>query len=374
MSGMRGTFTRMSVTRLRFHHRPPVRDAPSGSRRRRHDVTLVGRDGHPPQRTIRVITRTGGCARAARMVRSVARSDVGRPCGRRRGSERDDGADAMRPGCRELTPWRCWGDSGVPWHFACREPGERCRHAPSVDRRRPWQLRIRPAPATSNGCGPRTPLGICPGRRCQPYRGGHRPGGGGARRRPARVDAVRLDDVVFRVRRCPRRGRRCDHRPHGRHRRGLAGSTVYLEWHLAGRFDNVGFLDDDVLVEPSGVIVESSGIAIFEFSGLGHPDRLLRRVVAPRTGAGHARPPEVIRSGAAEPSPARLLVVPGCVRRGHRPDRVMSSRRVGTMSLRRRIARAPTSDRPPNEEHSMAEDGSEVGPMDYLVVEFRSGR
>lgn len=78
---------------------------------------------------------------------------------------------------------------------------------------------------------------------------------------------------------------------------GIAGSCVYLEWRLTGRFVNAGFLNDDVLVEPSGAIVECSGIAIFEFSH-GWATRihcsydalsLLEQLLVPRTPTGEAR-------------------------------------------------------------------------------------
>jgi hypothetical protein len=67
-------------------------------------------------------------------------------------------------------------------------------------------------------------------------------------------------------------------------------STVYVEWHLEGRFNNPGFLNDDVLVEPSGAVVEESGVLVVVFhhnrathircyyDGLG----LLEQVVHPR--------------------------------------------------------------------------------------------
>ena len=44
-------------------------------------------------------------------------------------------------------------------------------------------------------------------------------------------------------------------------------STVYVEWLLQGRFNNVGFLNDDVLVEASGGLVEASGVIVVEFHG-----------------------------------------------------------------------------------------------------------
>ena len=44
-------------------------------------------------------------------------------------------------------------------------------------------------------------------------------------------------------------------------------STVYVEWLLEGRFNNVGFLNDDVLVEASGGLVEASGVIVAVFQG-----------------------------------------------------------------------------------------------------------
>ena len=44
-------------------------------------------------------------------------------------------------------------------------------------------------------------------------------------------------------------------------------STVYVEWLLEGRFNNVGFLNDDVLVEASGGLVEASGVIVAVFRG-----------------------------------------------------------------------------------------------------------
>ena len=67
-------------------------------------------------------------------------------------------------------------------------------------------------------------------------------------------------------------------------------STVYVEWHVEGRFNNAGFLNDDVLIEPSGAVIEESGVLVVVFhhnrathircyyDGLG----LLEQVVRPR--------------------------------------------------------------------------------------------
>ena len=48
-----------------------------------------------------------------------------------------------------------------------------------------------------------------------------------------------------------------------------AGATVFVEWRLEGRFNNAGFLNDDVLVEPSGATVEATGVLVIVF----HHDR-----------------------------------------------------------------------------------------------------
>jgi hypothetical protein len=42
-------------------------------------------------------------------------------------------------------------------------------------------------------------------------------------------------------------------------------ATVFVEWHLEGRFNNPGFLNDDVLIEPSGALVEASGVLVVVF-------------------------------------------------------------------------------------------------------------
>lgn len=48
---------------------------------------------------------------------------------------------------------------------------------------------------------------------------------------------------------------------------GVAGPTTYVEWRLTGRFSDAAFLNDDVLVEPSGATVESAGVLVLTFSG-----------------------------------------------------------------------------------------------------------
>jgi len=44
-----------------------------------------------------------------------------------------------------------------------------------------------------------------------------------------------------------------------------SGSTVYVEWGFEGHFENVGFLNDDVLIEPSHATVEATGVCVIEF-------------------------------------------------------------------------------------------------------------
>ncbi|MFL6204311.1 MAG: nuclear transport factor 2 family protein, partial [Acidimicrobiales bacterium] len=44
-----------------------------------------------------------------------------------------------------------------------------------------------------------------------------------------------------------------------------SGSTVFVEWGLEGHFDNAGFVNDDVLIEPSGATVQATGVCVIEF-------------------------------------------------------------------------------------------------------------
>lgn len=46
---------------------------------------------------------------------------------------------------------------------------------------------------------------------------------------------------------------------------GVTGRTVFVEWHVVGRFVSPGVLNDELLVEPSGSAVESSGVLVFAF-------------------------------------------------------------------------------------------------------------
>jgi len=48
---------------------------------------------------------------------------------------------------------------------------------------------------------------------------------------------------------------------------GHSDSTVYVEWLVEGRFNNAGFLNDDVLVEASGGLVEAAGMIAVVFRG-----------------------------------------------------------------------------------------------------------
>ena len=46
-----------------------------------------------------------------------------------------------------------------------------------------------------------------------------------------------------------------------------SASSVLVEWRLEGRFNNAGFLNDDLLVEPSGGMVEATGVLVVVFDG-----------------------------------------------------------------------------------------------------------
>jgi hypothetical protein len=43
------------------------------------------------------------------------------------------------------------------------------------------------------------------------------------------------------------------------------GARVYLEWRLTARFANPCLIDDDLLVEPTGRLVETSGVQVATF-------------------------------------------------------------------------------------------------------------
>lgn len=45
------------------------------------------------------------------------------------------------------------------------------------------------------------------------------------------------------------------------------GSHVYVEWRLTGRFTNPCFIDDDLLIEPTGRPVATSGVLVVGFDG-----------------------------------------------------------------------------------------------------------
>jgi hypothetical protein len=47
----------------------------------------------------------------------------------------------------------------------------------------------------------------------------------------------------------------------------VVGTRVYIEWRLAARFTNPCFVDDDLLVEPTGRLVETSGVQVATFRG-----------------------------------------------------------------------------------------------------------
>lgn len=47
----------------------------------------------------------------------------------------------------------------------------------------------------------------------------------------------------------------------------MAGSRAFLEWRLAGRFTEPCFIDDDLLVEPTGRLVETAGVLVVSFDG-----------------------------------------------------------------------------------------------------------
>lgn len=47
----------------------------------------------------------------------------------------------------------------------------------------------------------------------------------------------------------------------------VEGRTTCVEWRVHGLFDKAGFLNDDILVEPSRAAVECAGVLVLTFSG-----------------------------------------------------------------------------------------------------------
>jgi hypothetical protein len=44
-------------------------------------------------------------------------------------------------------------------------------------------------------------------------------------------------------------------------------SSVYVEWRLSARFTSPGFIDDDLLIEPTGRLLETAGVEVVTFAG-----------------------------------------------------------------------------------------------------------
>ena len=49
--------------------------------------------------------------------------------------------------------------------------------------------------------------------------------------------------------------------------RSVVGPTTFIEWSMRGRFGNCVFLDDDVLVKPTGRSVSATGVMVMTFRG-----------------------------------------------------------------------------------------------------------
>ncbi len=46
----------------------------------------------------------------------------------------------------------------------------------------------------------------------------------------------------------------------------IGGPMIYIEWQVKGRFVNPGFLDDDLLIEPSHSQIETAGVLVYAFA------------------------------------------------------------------------------------------------------------
>lgn len=44
-------------------------------------------------------------------------------------------------------------------------------------------------------------------------------------------------------------------------------ARVYVEWRLTARFTSPGFIDDDLLIEPTGRLLETAGVEVVTFTG-----------------------------------------------------------------------------------------------------------
>jgi hypothetical protein len=47
----------------------------------------------------------------------------------------------------------------------------------------------------------------------------------------------------------------------------LAGATSFVEWEMRGRFTRPAFLDDDLMIEPTGQPVNATGVMVLTFVG-----------------------------------------------------------------------------------------------------------
>lgn len=47
----------------------------------------------------------------------------------------------------------------------------------------------------------------------------------------------------------------------------VADPRVYVEWRLTARFTSPGFVDDNLLVEPTGRLLETAGVLVVTFAG-----------------------------------------------------------------------------------------------------------
>lgn len=48
---------------------------------------------------------------------------------------------------------------------------------------------------------------------------------------------------------------------------GASQPRVYVEWRLAARFTSPGFIDDNLLIEPTGRLLETAGILVVTITG-----------------------------------------------------------------------------------------------------------
>ena len=175
-------------------------------------------------------------------------------------------ASSLHGGAAKAAPWQCSRDSNAPPGCSSaprglgrsgrtRDPAARRRACCKRRTRRGPPRRGRPVPHADPALGSR-----------RHRDGGHRARSEG-RRTHRRVDPITVHRVANRACLGAVGRRRLHHGHHGARagRWGFAASTTYLRWSASGRFSRAGFLNDDVLIEPSGRTIDVAGASVVAY-------------------------------------------------------------------------------------------------------------